>query len=307
MTAITTEQNSDRQLQRLAAQRHLYSRAKTILAWQVFLSGPVAVASAFAALTFPPIKGYVALWGVALVMADLIWLTPWQKRLKDVAARIQEAFDCDVLALPWNDIKAGKRPDPELVRRHSQAYSTGAGEKIPLTDWYPKEAAGLPVQIGRLICQRSNCWWDSEQRKRYATWTIGAVAVIFIVVLVFATYWGLTLEAFLLSVFVPLAPALVLGIRHFMENKEAAARQERLKEHTETLWDEALGGATAEYLTNAARNIQDEILDGRKRNPLVFDAVFRLLRDSHESQMNHAASDLTRQAKERIGLAASNP
>ena len=113
---IAAEQNTERQLQRLAAQRQLYASAKRVLGFHVLLGGPLAVASAFLVLLFPPAKGYVALWGVIVVLCDVLWLTPWQKRLRSSAAGVQEMFDCDVLSLAWNDLKAGKRPDPEVVK-----------------------------------------------------------------------------------------------------------------------------------------------------------------------------------------------
>ncbi len=83
---ISTEQNSELQLQRLGAQRQLYANAKKIFGWQVFLSGPVAVLSAFTVLAFPSFKGVVACWGILIMLADLFWLTPWQKRVREDAA-----------------------------------------------------------------------------------------------------------------------------------------------------------------------------------------------------------------------------
>ena len=53
--------------------------------------------------------------------------------------------------------------------------------------------------------------------------------------------------------------------------------EDRLKEHADRLWSEGLSGKSASYMTTAARALQDEIPDGRGRNPLVFDAVFKHL------------------------------
>ena len=47
---------------------------------------------------------------------------PWQKPLRERAARIQEAFDCDVLQLPGNEIKTGKRREPELIKEEADKY-----------------------------------------------------------------------------------------------------------------------------------------------------------------------------------------
>ena len=73
---ITSEQNTERQLQRLAAQRQLYASAKKIFGWQVVLSGPVTVVIAFLVIANPTLKGYAALWGITVALCDLFWLTP---------------------------------------------------------------------------------------------------------------------------------------------------------------------------------------------------------------------------------------
>lgn len=301
MSSITTEQNTNKQLQRLAAQRQLYATAKNVLAFHVLLSGPVAVASAFLALLFPPAKGYIALWAVAVVLCDIFWLTPWQKRLRGSAAGIQELFDCDVLSLPWNDLKAGKRPDSELVKEQSEKYSTWGHKMPPLNNWYPVAVDELPLHVGRIVCQRSNCWWDSKQRRRYATSIIAVVSIIFVVVLILAMSNKLTIEDFVVKVLAPLAPAMLLGIRQYLDHMEAAARLEKLKDHAEKLWSEAVcGKRSPSYMTTAARSLQDEIIESRRRSPLVFDAIFKRLRSKYDAQMNHGAAELVAEAKIKL-------
>ena len=168
MSTILIEQNTERQLQRLGAQRQLYGTAKKVFIAQLILGGPVAVVTALLVGIFPKLRGYTALWGILVVLSDIVWFTPWQKRLRDAAARVQESFDCDVLSLPWNCLKAGNRPDPELVKERSEKYKKWAAKLPPLTNWYSSAIGDLPLHIGRLACQRSNCWWDSKQRRRYA-------------------------------------------------------------------------------------------------------------------------------------------
>ena len=157
---IAAAQNAAKQIQRLAAQRQLYATAKHVFGWQVALGGPVAIAGAVFVLLRPEFKVYVASWGLLVAMCDLFWLTPWQKSLRGNAARIQEAFDCDVLELGWNDLKAGKHPDPELVVVQCTKYQKWADKMPTLENWYSPRADELPLHIGRIICQRTNCRWD---------------------------------------------------------------------------------------------------------------------------------------------------
>lgn len=304
---IIDEQNSERQLQRLAAQRQLYATAKTIFSWQLFLAGPVAVATAFLAIIEPTYKGYVAGWGIFVVLCDLFLLTPWQNRLRNSAAIIQEAFDCDVLELPWNTLKASNRPDPELVKEQSEKYKMWASKMPPLENWYSVAVADLPNYIGRVACQRSNCWWDAKQRRRYAAWIISSVAIIFAVVFVFALLNGLTIVNFVLKVIVPLSPAFLLGFRQFKEQTDAADRLDRLKEHAESVWDQALSGKAKDKVTASSRNLQDEIFENRRKSPLVFDFIFRWLRRDYEMQMNHSVADSVADAKMRLKLSQPTP
>lgn len=299
---IAIEQNTTRQLQRLSAQRQLYATAKTIFGWQVFFGGPVAVASAFLVLAIPSFKGIGAIWGILVALADLFWLTPWQKRLRDSAAKIQEAFDCDVLELSWNEIKAGKKPDPELIKEQADKYDKWAGEMPPLTNWYAPAVDDLPLHIGRIACQRSNCWWDSRQRRRYACWVIATVSLVFVVVLGLSLKAGFTVEDFVVRVVAPLSPALLLGIRQYSEQIEAAARLDRLKENSERLWNDALSGNSMIDVSTRARSLQDEIFENRQKSPLVFDRIYRRLRPHYEAQMNFGVAELVVQAKQKLGL-----
>lgn len=294
---IKTEQNTEKQIQRLAAQRQLYATAKTIFGWQVILGGPVAVGAAFLVMFNSEMKGYVAIWGIGVALSDLFWLTPWQKRLKDLAARTQESFDCEVLGLPWNSIKAGNYPDPELIKEQSDKYTRWADKMTPLENWYPVIVDDLPLHIARLVCQRSNCWWDAKQRRRYAVWLLGIVIFIFVVVLATAFKGGLTSEDFFLKVVAPLSPALLLGLRQFSEHQDAANRLDRLKVHIESIWNQALAGKSESEVTVFSRSLQDEIYENRRKSPPVLDFIFRKLRRNYEIQMNHAAAQYIGEAK----------
>lgn len=296
---ITVEQNTRRQLERLAAQRQLYATAKLIFGWQIFLSGPVTVALAVLAIILPSLKSLVAAWGFVLTLTDLFWLTPWQKRLRDSAARIQESFDCDVLELPWNDLKIGKRPDPELIKEASDKYVKWSGNMTPIKNWYALAVGELPIHIGRIACQRSNCWWDAKQRKQYAIFIIASVSLVFLAVFGLSLRSGFTLDNFILKVLVPLAPALILGIRQYLEQTEAATRLDRLKEHADKLWAEALSGKSIDEISFGSRNLQDEIFENRRKSPPIFDFIFKRLRSGYEKQMNFGTEELVADAKRK--------
>lgn len=302
MNRIPEAQNETKQLQRLAAQRHLYSVAKRILGAEVFLGAPIAIAWGVASLNIPGVRSYAAFWGLLISLSDVLWLNPWQKRLREKAAKIQEVFDCDVLQLPWNTIKVGERPDPELIKEHADKFKKSPSRLSPLNNWYAPVVGELPIDVARILCQRSNCWWDSNQRRRYAVWVIAGLMITVVTILGLAFVGGLTVEKLFLSVIAPLAPALILAIRQCTEQIEAASRIDKLKCHAERIWSAALDNAIDLESSNKSRALQDEIYENRKRSPLVFDWIFRQLRSGYEIQMNHAAEEYAQEAKKRLGL-----
>jgi SMODS-associating 4TM effector domain len=306
MNAIPLAQNEPRQIERLAAQRRLYSVAKRILGVEVLLGAPLAIAWSILAMNFAPARGYAAFWGVLVSMSDVLWLDPWQKRLREQAAKVQELFDCDVLQLPWNDIRVGSRPDPEVIKEHYDKYKKNASRISPLNNWYPTVVGNLPLPIARIVCQRSNCWWDSKQRRTYAIWVVTGAVFTIVAILGVGLVGGLTIEKLFLAIVVPLTPAIILAIRQYSEQMEAANRLEKLKEHTERIWSAALGLPVAQDTIVASRSLQDEIYENRKKSPLVFDWIFRHLRGDYESRMKHGATAYAEEAQRKLGISANS-
>jgi hypothetical protein len=203
------------------------------------------------------------------------------------------------LELPWNDLKGGTRPDPELVREQS-ARAGGVTIDPPLENWYSPASADLPLRVARVACQRSNCWWDSKQRRRYAVAVLTATCVVVVTIFCVGIVQHVTLEDFVVQALVPALPILLLGYRQITEQLDAARRVERLKDHAKRLWDEVVSGMTVAASTRASRNLQDEILESRARSPLVFDFVFKLLRDDFETQMNYGVAQLAEEARKKF-------
>lgn len=244
-------------------------------------------------------KVLAACWGILITLADIFWLTPWQNRLKDSAAKIQEMFDCDVLELPWNDLKAGKRPDPELIKEAAEEYAKKPLKDAPLENWYDhSEIDSLPIHVARIACQRTNCWWDAKQRRLYANYIVFIVISIFILVFGLSLTNALSLENFILNVLVPLLPVFVLGIRQYREQTEAANRLDKLKDYSESLWKDVLLKKSKQHeFTGKSRGLQDEILEHRRKSPPIFDFIFRRLHNSYNDKMNFGLDEFIKEAK----------
>ena len=279
----------------LAAQRDLYSAAKNIIGLQAILSGPVAVCATVLGLVKPEVKASVALWGITVLVFDLTVFTPWQKALREKAARIQELFDCTVLGLPWNDIKVGKKPEPELIHERAVRYCKNGEHLERLTNWYPVTIASVPQELGAVICQRSNIFWDSKLRRRYAT-GVATIAVLFTLILIWvAFYKNIPMSDLVLFMAAPMASAYVLAYKQATEHLEAADRLDKLKDLSNGIFAEAIS-ANCDAIKSKCRLIQDEIFDGRKRNPPIFDFIFRMFQDQNDAEMNVGAEALIKRA-----------
>ncbi|MBC8461192.1 MAG: hypothetical protein H8D67_24675, partial [Deltaproteobacteria bacterium] len=91
--------------------------------------------------------------------------------------------------------------------------------------------------------------------------------------------------------------AFTLGIRQYKEHDITADNLDNLKENTEYLWEQAINKKiTPEKLTIKSRALQDEIYNHRCTNPLIFDWIYRRLRNANEEQMNKAADVLVNEA-----------
>ena len=102
---------------------------------------------------------------------------------------------------------------------------------------------------------------------------------------------------FVVTIVIPMVSLYKLGVSQFADHRDAADRLDKLKGHADKLWLEAINGASLAELKAKSRLLQDEIYDGRKKNPPVFDFIFRMFRDAHEQQMNKGASVLIQEAK----------
>ena len=298
MNTIPQDQNTEKQLDRLAAQRELYSVAKKIQMIQMILSVPCVIIWSFLIALIPDLKAYAGLWGMSVTALDLLVFTPWQNSKKEQAARIQELFDCDILQMECAEVKLGDRPDAELIAEFSAKYRNHDPDYDQLINWYPVIVGVLPIHLGRIVCQRANCWWDAKLRRRYANLVIATIVSMTVIVLASGMIGGMTLEKFFLAVLAPLLPAFTWGLRQVRDNYRTAKALDRIKKFSEKLWREALSKEKSiGELRNESRHLQDLIFDNRSRSPIIFDKLYKMLRKEYEEQLNMGAETLVHEAR----------
>lgn len=239
----------------------------------------------------------MAIWGILVLVFDLFVFTPWVKKLRDNAARIQELFDTKVLDMNWNEISVGKKPEPELIHEEAQKHGLEEEKVTSLRQWYPVVIDTVPEIFGVIICQRSNVWWDSRMRRKYALFIRVILVCIALGLIGYGLYEKKDMFEFLAYIVAPLASTYVFGYRQMIEHGDAADRLDKLKELSEKIWSDAKGGKDVDELKINCRSLQDQIFDHRKRNPPIFDFLFKWFMDENETLMNKGAKMLVAELK----------
>lgn len=302
MNKISTRQNEPDSLRKLSAQRQIYSEAKLLYGTQITAVGPLAVALAIVTANYPQAKEFGVLWSVILLLVNTFWISPLIKRWRTAGAVTQEMFDCHVLEIPWSKIKVGTRIDAELLAEKATKFKKRKSKMPTLTNWYAPAVSELTIDLGRIACQRTNCWWDRKQRQTYATFIAGGTICITVAVLFYALLLRLSLSDLLVTVIVPLTPLLAIATTQYLEQQDTLVRLDSLKLHCEKAWSYALtNGGTGDL--EDARAIQDEIFDLRRRSPFVFDFIFKRIRGNNESLMKAGISELVQEAKQKLKTA----
>lgn len=225
---ISQDQNTPKQLERLAAQRYLYSTAKHLLTGQLFLDAVSPIVLAVIIALFPNFGIYGALIALLILVSDF-YLESLQSSKREQAAGVQELFDCELLGLQFHDLIARNIPDTVEIMEAAEKYKRSDPTYKALEDWYSPEVDRLPLYLARLVCQRINCLWDVQLRRKYLQ-RVGAIFFILcVIVITVALIRGLTVGNFFLVVVAPLLPAMGWVIRELRGQKEAIRRKGALK------------------------------------------------------------------------------
>lgn len=292
---IVEKENHPKNIERLAAQKEIYFRAKRLFFWQLVLTVFMTVFLTFLGLALSSF-GYNIDWfrgayGIVVALIDLFLLTPFINQLRQKAASIQELFDCDVLGLNWNKILVGDKPMNEDIKKYSDKHLRRVKSFDKLKTWYAGTIKEVDGDNAKIICQRSNFSYDYSIRKSFLFWVVGISIIIFILLAVIALINDLGLRSFVLTVILPFLPVLTLSIKLYNEHSTSIKNLESLKSHLTGFWSDVLNG-TATNPETSLRQIQDKIYLNRKSNPLIPEGIYDRLRPELEQQMYYCVDEL---------------
>ncbi|MBT2303411.1 hypothetical protein J7E70_23455 [Variovorax paradoxus] len=287
MSTIAERQLRPEMLNLVRARTLVYRRAKQCQALVLGLNLTLPVASAVASAFMPTARPAIALVAVILGIFDVTVIEGWIKSRLKVGARLQEEFDCEVLDIDWNEFVAGAKVDAEETFEDGRRTLGTDGEKR-LRDWYPTSVADIPVEVGRLICQRENVVYDSDLRlayRRLLFWFIVAFVVV-------ATAVSLAINPSFISFVLasmPAAPALTWALRERSRQGETIETLIRLKAESEKLLKAAITGIDPVEGRRRSRELQDAIFGHRSTGSLVFEWLYNRVRPHLESKLVHGA------------------
>jgi hypothetical protein len=294
---IPAKQNEEAQMNILAAASHVYAQAKRLMGVQFILTVPAALISSLLMAWRPNWKIWLTSFSVTVALVDALWLSRAQVRLKRRGAKLQQMFDCALFELPWRPLRCGSPIDSTDVFTHAKNHLAIPAVKDGLLDWYPKSVGNLPLPLARLVCQWVSLWWDLRQRDRVRGMLTLILSVLAATVFLIALAQGDTVEQMILTVYVPLAPAVLWIIREMLAQRDAIKADERGLAYVAALWKRALTqGISDADLSSETLIVQDALFDARSRSPMVFNWVYNLLRRRHQEQMEHKAAALVDEA-----------
>lgn len=283
---IVARQNDPPLLALLRAKSAAYDAARVLAAAQfgclVVLPVCLAVAQKFFIADAAWVAGAV---GLVLVGLDLFLLEPVQKRRKNLGARFQERFDCTLYGIQWRADRIGPLPSPEDLHVWSGRHSSDEG----LRDWYSPELGPLPRLAAVIACQRTNGRWNSAMRTRYvrAIWVVMVLSVVGVFAL--SLWTDIQLRTLIAAIGLSV-PLLRWTIKEVTQQNEAGTASQRVVERADRLWRAVLvGGATSQELEQSIRELQNDIFDQRRRDPMVWAWVYERWRDADETTMHAAA------------------
>lgn len=299
MNNISKTQNEKTKIAQLAAQRELYISAKKLYGVQFY--GSFLFPILFSILSFfrVDLSVYSALYGISFYLIDIYLIEPAIFKRKIKATKIQELFDCDVLEIKKSPLKIAEDITVEEVLTHYKAHSKSDGNIEKLKDWYPIITNEINIAISRIICQRSNNWWDSKLRIAYCNIVKFIGIFSFVIILILGVISKIDIEQLVL-ILSGLIPFLRFASKQYFDNKKANDRLNKLNDYINQIWNNIL---EKKYniieLDEISRRIQDETYENRISNPLIPDFFYKIFRSKNEDLMTESAKIFVQQVLEK--------
>lgn len=292
---IAARQNEPGNIDRMAAARQLYSRAKR--AWTLRMLGSIGIAAAspFVALWAEHAGEWLGAIAGGWIVISRFLARPYEHSVATRAADIQEGFDVKVLEVPWNPALGAPPPVQLVVSAARRHFKRNADKRrAALADWYADTGTVTPPHDA-LMCQRANLGWSGRLHAEWATLLIIALVVWAVVGIVVGIVEEFSLSRYLVALLLPSLPALVDAIDVSEEHRRHVRRRAAAERTAHAEWDAAMAGTKPLVLADV-RLIQDSIWQLRREPIRVPNWYYELRKGAFETDMRTSASTLLSEA-----------
>ncbi|MBV4240871.1 hypothetical protein LI140_18775 [Phocaeicola dorei] len=289
---ILYKQNLDVNIDRLLAQRRLYSNAKImqyiLIAITVIIPVLIAFVTNFSNLRIDDTSWIYTIYAIVVIFGEKI-LEIFIDRNKKTAASIQEKFDTNIFDIPENELLNSVFIDHDIVRKYSKKDKLNANKISRVTNWYSTRIDCLQTNIAILFCQRMNICYDQNIKKKYNKLLISLSVLTFITLLIISLTNDFSLKKFIIEVILPSIPILNFTYKEINQNIESVDNLQKLREIIENKLSSLSRNDVIEI--EELRNIQDRIFNNRILSPLIPDFIYKILWTELEDEMNYSVEN----------------
>lgn len=302
-------QNSDLSINRLAAARELYSTSKFYnnfyLTMNVFVTFCFAfislllsleVVSSFLNLPNINLASWVAVYSIAIMTFDKVFIVRAIDSTRELAAKIQEQFDRSLYGLEWNYFLTGDEPRAELVNHYGSIYIRN-NQYHSLYNWYPETLSEISTPKLALICQSSSLGWDVSLREKINIALLLLALFLFVAALTACIYFDLTVSIAAIYVASLSGPTIEYIYTSYRSNLASINNSKKLINLVTNIVDEAANGATDERLIYLVEMIQSQIFIKRKTDWLIPDIFYKFFKTNFENNMIFSAGEIEKKLK----------
>lgn len=289
---ILYKPNLDVNIDRLLAQRRLYSNAKImqyiLIAITVIIPVLIAFITNFSNLRIDDTSWIYTIYAIVVIFGEKI-LEIFIDRNKKTAASIQEKFDTNIFDIPENELLNSVFIDHDIVRKYSKKDKLNANKISRVTNWYSTRIDCLQTNIAILFCQRMNICYDQNIKKKYNKLLISLSVLTFITLLIISLTNDFSLKKFIIEVILPSIPILNFTYKEINQNIESVDNLQKLREIIENKLSSLSRNDVIEI--EELRNIQDRIFNNRILSPLIPDFIYKILWTELEDEMNYSVEN----------------
>lgn len=193
MNDICRKQDQPENLELLKAQAAVYKETEKLSNIDFILSvGTTAVL-----IVLRIIFSQSGMWGTitaivaAIVTVCSLCLSFVVSSKKDLAARMQMLFDCNVLDINWKDAVLGHKPKQEEIDCY-KVIQTRKDEST-FMGWYNERVKGKPMDVARALAYQENISYDYNLRKAFIA-LIGIICFVLLVaigclIIIGSSFW----------------------------------------------------------------------------------------------------------------------